>query len=67
MREMSRFAGMSGNERLYEAGVMEAWDIALRARDRDKMIELLRIAEWGDAEAVETVDFILTNPTRYEV
>ena len=64
---MSRFAGMSGNERLYEAGVMEAWDIALRARDRDKMIELLRIAEWGDAEAVETVDFILTNPTRYEV
>jgi hypothetical protein len=64
---MSRFAGMTGNERLFEAGVMDAWDTALRARDRDKMIEVLKIAEWSDAEAAETTDFILADPTKYEV
>jgi len=62
---MSRFTGMTGNERLYEAGVMDAWDVALRARDRDTMIKLLEIAEWGEA-AAETVDLILRNPERYE-
>lgn len=67
MKRMSRFAGMTGNERLFEAGVMDAWDIALRARDQDRMIAILKIAEWGDAEAVETVDLILANPTKYEI
>ncbi len=62
---MSRFAGMSGNERLHEAGIMDAWDAALRARDRTRMIQLLEIAEWGEA-AVETVDLILKTPERYE-
>ena len=31
------------------------------------MIAILKIAEWGDAEAVETVDLILANPTKYEI
>lgn len=64
---MSRFAGMTGNERLFEAGVMDAWDVALRARDQDQMIEILKIAEWGDAEAAETVGLILADPAKYEV
>ena len=44
---------------------MDAWDAALRARDRTRMIQLLEIAEWGEA-AVETVDLILKTPERYE-
>jgi len=28
---MPRFSGMSGDERPHEAGVMDAWDAALRA------------------------------------
>jgi hypothetical protein len=57
---------MTGNEVLYEAGVMDAWDEALRARDRDRMIECLKVAEFDDATAGETVDFILKTPERYD-
>jgi hypothetical protein len=57
---------MTGNEVLYEAGVMDAWDEALKARDRDRMIACLKVAEFGDVEAARTVDFILKTPERYD-
>ena len=35
------YAGMTVNERLYEAGVIEEWDKAATSKNRERMIELL--------------------------
>ena len=38
---MPRFDGMTTNERLFEAGLLDVWDAAFARRDRDEMIALL--------------------------
>jgi len=38
---MSRFTGMTTNERLAEAGLLDAWDAAFERRDRNELITLL--------------------------
>lgn len=57
------FAGMTVNERLFVAGVMDAFGAAARARDRECMIGILCDVEVEDAST--TVDAILAEPTRY--
>ena len=61
---MSRYSGMTVNERLYEAGITDAWDTAANSRNRDRMIELLGQVELSD-QAERIVDTILANPGRY--
>jgi len=57
------YSGMTINERLSAAGLVDAFDDAARRRDRDKMIELLRCV---DVETPEwSVDTILAHPERY--
>ena len=41
MRQVARFIGMTTNERLAEAGLLDVWDAAFARRDRDEMIALL--------------------------
>jgi hypothetical protein len=55
---------MTVNERLYEAGITDAWDTAANSRNRDRMIELLGQVELSD-QAERIVDTILANPGRY--
>ena len=60
-----KFAGMTLNERLWFAGLMDKWDAAFRARDRAAMIELLGQVEIAEPGRATTVDTLLANPSRY--
>jgi hypothetical protein len=59
----SRYAGMTVNERLFDAGLLDAFDAAARARDRAKLIRLL--TEVGVEDAAWSADTILERPDRY--
>jgi hypothetical protein len=54
----SRYAGMSVNERLFAAGLIDQWDAAARRRDREAMVALLRRVV-ADAQAEQIADQIL--------
>jgi len=58
------YSGMTTNERLFVAGVLDQFDDAARKRDRATMIELLSRVELGEQAAL-IADTILANPTRY--
>jgi len=55
--------GMTVNERLFSAGLRDRFDAAVRARDRARMLEVLRSVGIEDADG--TVDSILAAPERY--
>jgi hypothetical protein len=61
--EKPDFAGMTVNERLFVAGLLNQFDDAARARDRARMIELLSQIEVVHPD--RSVDTILDNPTKY--
>jgi hypothetical protein len=63
MNDLSRYAGMTINERLFDAGLMHVFDDAARARDRTEIVRLL--TEVGVQDAVLSADTILQNPERY--
>jgi hypothetical protein len=54
---------MTVNERLAETGLLEAFDIAVKARNREAMVRLL--AKVAVADPASTVDPILNDPKRY--
>jgi hypothetical protein len=60
----AEYAGMTTNERLLVAGLLDAFDAAARARDRARMIEILGRVELGD-QADWIADTILADPQRY--
>lgn len=39
--DFGRFRGLTVNERLFAAGLLEEWDAAIRTSDRDRLIEIL--------------------------
>jgi hypothetical protein len=59
------YAGMTTNERIFAAGLLSAWDEALSAQDRAKMIQVLRAADISATEAEEIVDTVLAFPEKY--
>ena len=63
MNDRSRYEGMTVNERLFDAGLMDAFDAAARARDRAAMIRLLIDVDVEDA--AWSADTILQRPERY--
>jgi hypothetical protein len=54
---------MTVNERLHATGLMEQWEQAARARDREAMLALMRKVEVDPPEP--TVDALLANPAFY--
>ena len=58
-----RFAGMTVNERLFEAKMLDQWDAAARRRDREMMISILTNVEVPEPEL--TVDAVLSNPKKF--
>ncbi len=58
---MSRFEGMTTNERLFEAGLMDLWDAAFARRDRNEMIALL-----GQVDLAEQAGWITDQALRNE-
>ncbi len=63
MSAPSRYAGMTVNERLFEAGLLEAFDTAAKARERSEMIRILNHVDVADAAL--SADTILRHPHRY--
>jgi hypothetical protein len=63
---MPDYAGMTVNERLAVAGLMQAFDKAVMARDRSAAIAVLRQVELSDEQAASTTDTIFANPSRYD-
>lgn len=63
MREHRDDSAMTVNERLIEAGLLEAFDIAAKARNREAMLGLL--VEIAVPNPASTVDPILNDPKRY--
>jgi len=61
--EKPDYRGMTVNERLFAAGKLEAFDAAIRTRDRQGAMALLQALDIELAE--RTVDAILTDPARY--
>jgi hypothetical protein len=59
------YAGMTTNERLFAAGLLEAFDEAARRRDREEMMRLLIEVELEPADAARTVEFIIADPRKY--
>ena len=39
----SRYAGMTTDERLFDAGLLSEWKLAASSRNRERMIELLEM------------------------
>jgi hypothetical protein len=60
-----RYTGMTVNERLFAACLLDAFETAALARDRARMIALLEQVELSSSEVRSTTDSILAAPARY--
>jgi hypothetical protein len=60
----SDYSGMTTNERLFAAGLMDEFDQSVLGGDRKAMIRLLTAVDLGD-QAARIADTILSHPTRY--
>ena len=54
-------SALTVNERLFETGLIDEWDAAVR--DRDKMLEIMRKVEVEPPEFA--VDTVLADPAKY--
>lgn len=61
---MEKYGGMTVNERLYEAGLMDAWGCAAKAKNRKDMVAILSRVELED-QAEWIADTVLANPAKY--
>ncbi|MBL8013521.1 MAG: hypothetical protein JNN05_06695 [Candidatus Omnitrophica bacterium] len=57
--------GMTLNERLLVSGLMGQFDKAVEARDRLKLIEILKKVNIEQRAAEQTVTSIFSNPEKY--
>lgn len=56
---------MTVNERLFELGLMDAFDAAIGKRDLDAAMEILKKAKLTSEQASQTVRAIFADPRRY--
>lgn len=59
------YGGMTVNERLFVAGLVEQFDAAIKSRDRRRAVDLLRQVAMSESEAGATTDTVLAKPTEY--
>ena len=55
------FSGMTLNERLFEANLLEEFDSAVEQKDKERLINILIKVEISRDEAEKTVSTILGN------
>ena len=63
--DRSRFAGMTLNERLFQAGLISEFDEAALSRDRAQMIAVLERVSLTPREAASVADQVLANPAKF--
>lgn len=56
---------MTVNERLFEADLMSEFDDAAKERNKIRMVEILKEVELTEAQANETSEAIIQNPSKY--
>jgi len=61
----SKYAGMTVNERLYFAGLIDDFDCAAKARDKKKLIAILMQTDLTEKQATETTEALLAHPEKY--
>ena len=57
--------GMTVNERLFKLGLMDAFDAAIRGREPEVAVNILKKARLTSEQASQTVSTILADPKRY--
>jgi hypothetical protein len=65
MQDSPDYSGMTVNERLFVAGLLDKFDEAARQRDRQQLVEILKLVQMTPAEAESSVDALLENPRKY--
>jgi hypothetical protein len=60
-RQSNRYEGMTTNERLYEAGLLQTFNAAAFSKDRTKMMELLIAVAIKRADAERIIGLELEN------
>ena len=60
-----RYAGMTVNERLFAADLLDAFDAEVLKRDRKAMIAILARVEMTPEQCIQTTDAILADPRKY--
>ena len=63
--ENANFGGMTVNERLVVAGLLQQWDRSVKARDRDAMVAILKRVDLPETESGTIADSVLSNPVKY--
>jgi hypothetical protein len=60
-----RLDGMTVNERLFEFGLIDAFDAAVNSRNREQAISVLIRAKLSREQASQTVNAVFADPKRY--
>ena len=61
----SEYDGMTVNERLFEAKLLDEYDLAVRKRDRKALVKILEKVALSEKRANSTIDAIFLNPKKY--
>lgn len=61
----ANFDGMTLNERLYAAGLLDAFDAAVERGDKDEVASLLQRVHLSPDDALWSAEALLANPGRY--
>ncbi|TMA71289.1 MAG: hypothetical protein E6J67_23240 [Deltaproteobacteria bacterium] len=59
------YSGMTVNERLFAAGLLDDFDAAVMRWDKEAVLNLLQKVEMSPDEALETADALFANPEFY--
>ena len=59
------YSGMTVNERLFEAGLLDKFTEAAHKRDRELLISILKEVKLEQKQAEETVSTLLKDPKFY--
>jgi len=59
------YSGMTLNERLLVAGLLDDWDSAIGAGQRQAAIDVLTQVDFDASDAAQTVDAVLARPAKY--
>ena len=62
---MTDYRAMTVNERLFAAGLVNAFDAAARNREKSKMVEILLRVQLSPDQAEETATAFLNDPEKY--
>ena len=61
----SKYDGMTVNERLFEAKLLEEYDSAVKKRDKKALVKILKKVAFSEEQANVTIDAIFSNPKKY--